>query len=54
MDFLYNYALLTRFLKTQKTDVVGTLDKRRMDCPSEIKSLNDKTHAEGNVKSTLW
>ncbi|CAK1595555.1 unnamed protein product [Parnassius mnemosyne] len=42
MDNFYNNVKLTRFLKSRKTDVVGTLNRCRVDNPPAIKNLNDR------------
>lgn len=43
MDNYYNSVSLTRFLKEQcRTDVLGTLNRRRKDTPPDIKVLNER------------
>lgn len=49
MDNYYNSITLTRFLKRQKTGVVGTLNRRRTDCPVNIKNVNDKRTPRGSL-----
>lgn len=51
MDNYYNSVILSRFLKRHKTDVVGTLNRRRTDCPVDIKNINDKRIPHGSVVS---
>lgn len=51
MDNFYNSIKLSRFLKRHKTDVVGTLNRRRTDTPHDIKTLNDRRMARGEVVS---
>ncbi|XP_049882739.1 piggyBac transposable element-derived protein 4-like [Pectinophora gossypiella] len=51
MDNFYNSIALTRFLKSKKTDVVGTLNRRRVDCPQDIKAINEKRMERGAVVS---
>lgn len=51
MDNYYNTVILSRFLKRHKTDVVGTLNRRRTDCPVDIKNINDKRIPHGSVVS---
>lgn len=51
MDNFYNSVTLCRFLKRQKTDVVGTFNRRRVDCPRDIKTLNEKRVPRGTVVS---
>ncbi|XP_060800870.1 piggyBac transposable element-derived protein 4-like [Amyelois transitella] len=51
MDNFYNSVPLTQFLKKHKTDVVGTLNRRRKDTPVEIQNLQDKRMARGSVVS---
>ncbi|XP_041978560.1 piggyBac transposable element-derived protein 4-like [Aricia agestis] len=51
MDNFYNSIKLTRFLKSQRTDVVGTLNRRCVDCPQVIKDLKEKQVQRGAVES---
>jgi hypothetical protein len=51
MDNFYNSVRLSRFLKLNKTDVVGTLNRRRLDTPVDIRTLNDKRMPRGTVVS---
>lgn len=41
MDNWYNQLPLTRYLKTRKTDIIGTLNRRRRHVPDLIKNLNE-------------
>lgn len=49
MDNFYNSVRLCRVLKLKKTDVVGTLNRRRVDTPQCIKTLNEKRMGRGAV-----
>lgn len=49
MDNFYNSVELCRYLKSQATDVVGTLNRRRQNTPAEIKSINERTMPRGSV-----
>ncbi|XP_034833591.1 piggyBac transposable element-derived protein 4-like [Maniola hyperantus] len=51
MDNFYNSVRLSRFLKTKKTDVVGTLNRRKVDTPDDIRRLNDKRVNRGAIVS---
>ncbi|XP_013139283.1 PREDICTED: piggyBac transposable element-derived protein 4-like isoform X2 [Papilio polytes] len=50
MDNYYNSIELCRFLKTKKTDVVGTISRRRKQIPDAIKAV-DKKVDRGTVVS---
>lgn len=52
MDNYYNSVSLTRFLKSKRTDVVGTLNRRRVDVPSKIKNLDDRRMQRGEIVAT--
>lgn len=51
MDNFYNSVPLTRFFKRNKTDIVGTLNRRRYQTPSDIKLLNERQVPRGQVIS---
>lgn len=51
MDNFYNSVRLCRLLKYKKTDVIGTLNRRRVDTPDDIKRLNEKQMAKGAMIS---
>ncbi|CAK1540608.1 unnamed protein product [Leptosia nina] len=51
MDNFYNSLRLARFLKFNKTDVVGTLNRRRIGTPGEIKTLLENKVPRGAVTS---
>ncbi|XP_045784938.1 piggyBac transposable element-derived protein 4-like [Maniola jurtina] len=51
MDNFYNSVKLCRFLKLHKTDVVGTLNRRRTDTPQAIKDVNERHMARGELVS---
>ncbi|KAJ0172479.1 hypothetical protein K1T71_011618 [Dendrolimus kikuchii] len=42
MDNFYNSVGLACFLKSRRTDVLGTLNRRRLETPSNIKNLNER------------
>lgn len=52
MDNFYNSVCLARFLKSRRTDVVGTLNRRRIDTPSNIKNLNERQMQRGDIVAT--
>ncbi|CAG5047018.1 unnamed protein product [Parnassius apollo] len=47
MDNWYNQLLLTRYLKSRCTDVLGTISRRRKGIPHAIKDLNPKQLERG-------
>lgn len=49
MDNYYNSVGLARFLKQRRTDVVGTLNRRRIETPPQIKNLNDRCLQRGKM-----
>lgn len=49
MDNFYNSVKLARFLKSNKTDVIGTLNRRRMGTPGDIQIINEKRLQKGTV-----
>lgn len=49
MDNFYNSVNLTRFLKSNKTDVIGTLNRRRLGTPRDIQTINEKRMERGAV-----
>ncbi|XP_026728811.1 piggyBac transposable element-derived protein 4-like isoform X2 [Trichoplusia ni] len=51
MDNFYNSVTLTRFLKLNKTDVIGTLNRRRMGTPRDIQILNERKLQKAAVVS---
>lgn len=51
MDNFYNSVKLARFLKFRQTDVVGTLNSRRIDTPVEIQRLNERSVPRGTILS---
>ncbi|KAI5639216.1 transposase IS4 domain-containing protein [Phthorimaea operculella] len=62
MDNWYNQLVLTRFLKARKTDVVGTMCRRRQHVPEAIRSAVER-HVErgdqiamhcGDVSMVAW
>ncbi|RVE48877.1 hypothetical protein evm_006447 [Chilo suppressalis] len=42
MDNWYNQLSLTRYLKSRKTDVIGTMNTRRVHVPDDIKRANPR------------
>ncbi|CAB3231923.1 unnamed protein product [Arctia plantaginis] len=40
---------LARFLKNRRTDVVGTLNRNRLETPSNIKNLNERQMQSGDI-----
>lgn len=49
MDNYYNSVRLAQFLKSKSTDVVGTLNRRRVDTPTNIKNLDDRRMQRGDI-----
>lgn len=49
MDNFYISVNLTRFLKSNKTDVIGTLNRRRLETPRDIQTINEKRMERGAV-----
>ncbi|XP_028157151.1 piggyBac transposable element-derived protein 4-like isoform X1 [Ostrinia furnacalis] len=47
VDNWYNRLSLTRFLKRRHTDVIGTMNRRLMNVPDDIKNLNEKRMLRG-------
>ncbi|XP_049870081.1 piggyBac transposable element-derived protein 4-like [Pectinophora gossypiella] len=47
MDNWYNQLPLTRYLKSRRTDVIGTINRRRQHMPPQIKNLDDKRTQRG-------
>ncbi|KAI5639207.1 transposase IS4 domain-containing protein [Phthorimaea operculella] len=48
MDNWYNQLVLTRFLKSRRTDVVGTMARQRKYVPDKIKSAVDRFMERGD------
>lgn len=49
MDNFYNSVALTHFLKRNRTDSFGTLNRRRVDTPADIKALNQRHMEKGDL-----
>lgn len=52
MDNFYNSVGLARFLKHKRTDVVGTLNRRRVETPSNIKNIDVRRMQRGDIVAT--
>ncbi|RVE49901.1 hypothetical protein evm_005494 [Chilo suppressalis] len=49
MDNWYNQLSLTRYLKSRKTDVIGTMNPRRVHVPDDIKQANPRMQRGGQI-----